>query len=87
MVTASGLVFIGATSFDKKFHAYNKLSGKLLWEADLPPHGMLRHPFIESTGASTSSSYVEVERTRRPRAAASSASRCRGDHSIDYERP
>jgi quinoprotein glucose dehydrogenase len=36
VVTASGLVFIGATNFDKKFHAYDKLTGKLLWETTLP---------------------------------------------------
>lgn len=39
VVTASGLLFIGASSFDKKFHAFDKLSGKLLWEADLPAAG------------------------------------------------
>jgi quinoprotein glucose dehydrogenase len=39
VVTASGLLFIGATSFDKKFHAYDKLTGKLLWEAELPAGG------------------------------------------------
>jgi len=39
VVTASGLLFIGATNFDKKFHAYDKLSGKLLWEATLPAAG------------------------------------------------
>ena len=36
VVTASGLLFIGATSFDNKFHAYDKATGKLLWEAELP---------------------------------------------------
>lgn len=39
VVTASGLLFIGATSFDKKFHAYDKLTGKLLWETVLPAAG------------------------------------------------
>ncbi len=39
VVTASGLLFIGATSFDNKFHAYDKLTGKLLWEAKLPAAG------------------------------------------------
>jgi quinoprotein glucose dehydrogenase len=39
VVTASGLLFIGATSFDNKFHAYDKLTGKLLWEATLPAAG------------------------------------------------
>ena len=32
-------VVIGATSFDKKFHAYDKLTGKLLWETVLPAAG------------------------------------------------
>jgi len=36
VVTAGGLVFIGATSFDKKFHAYDKATGELLWETTLP---------------------------------------------------
>ena len=36
IVTAGGLVFIGATSFDKKFRAFDKSSGALLWETPLP---------------------------------------------------
>jgi len=39
VVTASGLLFIGATSFDNKFHAFDKSTGKLLWEAQLPAAG------------------------------------------------
>jgi quinoprotein glucose dehydrogenase len=39
VVTASGLLFIGATNFDKKFHAYDKLTGTLLWETTLPAAG------------------------------------------------
>ena len=39
IVTAGGLVFIGATNFDKKFHAYDKLTGRLLWETTLPAAG------------------------------------------------
>jgi quinoprotein glucose dehydrogenase len=35
-VTAGGLVFIGATSFDKKLRAFDKDTGKLLWETVLP---------------------------------------------------
>ena len=35
VVTAGGLVFIGATR-DKKFRAFDKSSGILLWEDDLP---------------------------------------------------
>jgi quinoprotein glucose dehydrogenase len=36
LVTAGGLVFIGATNFDKKFRAYDKLTGALVWETTLP---------------------------------------------------
>jgi quinoprotein glucose dehydrogenase len=36
VVTAGGLVFIGATNFDRKFRAFDKLNGKLLWETTLP---------------------------------------------------
>ncbi len=36
VVTAGGLLFIGATNFDKKFHAFDKSTGKLLWETTLP---------------------------------------------------
>ncbi|MDP9203627.1 MAG: PQQ-binding-like beta-propeller repeat protein [Gemmatimonadota bacterium] len=32
IVTAGGLVFIGATNYDKKFRAFDKETGKLLWE-------------------------------------------------------
>jgi len=32
IVTAGGLVFIGATNFDKKLRAFDKDTGKLLWE-------------------------------------------------------
>ena len=39
VVTASGLVFIGATNFDKKFRAFDKLTGTLLWETTLPAAG------------------------------------------------
>jgi quinoprotein glucose dehydrogenase len=36
IVTAGGLVFIGATNYDRKFHAFDKDTGKLCWEAELP---------------------------------------------------
>jgi len=38
MVTASGLVFIGATR-DEKFRAFDKITGKLVWEYKLPAGG------------------------------------------------
>jgi quinoprotein glucose dehydrogenase len=36
IVTAGGLVFIGATNFDKKFRAFDASTGQLLWETTLP---------------------------------------------------
>lgn len=36
IITAGGLLFIGATNFDKKFRAYDKSTGELLWETTLP---------------------------------------------------
>ena len=39
VVTAGGLVFIGASDFDKKFHAFDKATGELLWETTLPFSG------------------------------------------------
>jgi quinoprotein glucose dehydrogenase len=39
VVTAGGLLFIGATTHDKKFRAFDKLTGKLLWETTLPADG------------------------------------------------
>ena len=39
VVTAGGLVFIAATNFDRKFRAFDKATGKLLWETTLPAAG------------------------------------------------
>jgi quinoprotein glucose dehydrogenase len=39
IVTASGLLFIGATCYDHKFHAFDSRTGKLLWETQLPYAG------------------------------------------------
>ena len=39
IVTAGGLVFIGATLYDYKFHAFDSRTGKLLWETQLPYAG------------------------------------------------
>lgn len=36
VVTAGGLIFIGATNYDRKFRAFDKSTGKLLWETELP---------------------------------------------------
>ena len=39
VVTAGGLVFIGATNYDGKFRAFDKATGALLWETTLPAPG------------------------------------------------
>lgn len=39
IVTAGGLLFIGATNFDKQFRAFDKATGKLLWQTTLPYAG------------------------------------------------
>ena len=39
VVTAGGVVFIAATR-DEKIRAFNKLTGELLWQADLPAAGI-----------------------------------------------
>jgi quinoprotein glucose dehydrogenase len=39
VVTAGGLLFIGATNADHKFRAYDKLSGKILWEYTMDAAG------------------------------------------------
>jgi quinoprotein glucose dehydrogenase len=36
IVTAGGIVFIGATIFDHKIRAFNSSTGQLLWESELP---------------------------------------------------
>ncbi|HEX3660525.1 MAG TPA: PQQ-binding-like beta-propeller repeat protein [Acidobacteriaceae bacterium] len=36
IVTAGGLVFIGATVYDRKFRAFDSRTGRLLWETRLP---------------------------------------------------
>ena len=36
IVTKNGLLFIAATSYDRKFHVFDKQTGKLLWETTLP---------------------------------------------------
>jgi mono/diheme cytochrome c family protein len=40
IVTAGGLVFIGATVYDRKFRAFDSHTGQLLWETELPFGGL-----------------------------------------------
>ena len=50
IVTAGGLLFIGATNFDKKFRAFDKDTGKLLWETTLPFAGNATPATYEAGG-------------------------------------
>jgi quinoprotein glucose dehydrogenase len=40
VVTAGGVLFIGATVYDRQFHAFDVRGGKLLWKYELPFAGM-----------------------------------------------
>jgi quinoprotein glucose dehydrogenase len=40
IVTAGGLLFIGATVYDRKFRAFDSQNGKLLWQTELPYAGV-----------------------------------------------
>lgn len=50
VVTAGGLVFIGATNFDRKFRAFDKATGKLLWQTLLPAAGNATPAVYEANG-------------------------------------
>jgi len=39
IVTAGGVLFIGATNYDRKFRAFDAATGKVLWETTLPAAG------------------------------------------------
>jgi quinoprotein glucose dehydrogenase len=49
VVTAGGLIFIAATR-DAKFRAFNKRTGALLWETDLPAAGFATPAIYEVNG-------------------------------------
>jgi quinoprotein glucose dehydrogenase len=49
VVTKGGLLFIAATT-DSKFRAYNKRTGELLWETDLPAAGFATPSVYEIEG-------------------------------------
>lgn len=50
IVTAGGLFFIAATNLDRKFRAFDKLTGKLLWETLLPASGNATPAMYEVKG-------------------------------------
>ncbi len=50
VVTAGGLVFIGATNADRKFRAFDKANGKLLWETVMGGPGRATPATYEAGG-------------------------------------
>jgi quinoprotein glucose dehydrogenase len=50
VATAGGLLFIGATLFDNKLHAFDKRTGELLWETVLPAAGASSPAVYEAGG-------------------------------------
>jgi quinoprotein glucose dehydrogenase len=50
IVTAGGVLFIGATLFDRKFRAFDKDTGQLLWETTLPFAGTATPITYEANG-------------------------------------
>jgi quinoprotein glucose dehydrogenase len=50
VVTAGGLLFIGATNFDNQFRAFDKDTGELLWSATLPAAGNATPAVYEVNG-------------------------------------
>lgn len=50
VVTAGGLLFIGATARDRKFRAFDKATGELLWETTLPAGGNATPAVYEADG-------------------------------------
>lgn len=50
VVTAGGLFFIAATHYDNKFRAFDKKTGKLLWETLLPNAGNATPAIYEIKG-------------------------------------
>jgi quinoprotein glucose dehydrogenase len=50
VVTAGGLVFIGATNYDKQFRAFDAATGRVLWQATLPAAGNATPAVYEVNG-------------------------------------
>jgi glucose dehydrogenase len=50
IVTAGGLIFIAATNYDHKIRAFDKTTGKLLWEGQLPFAGNATPAVYEVNG-------------------------------------
>jgi quinoprotein glucose dehydrogenase len=66
IVTAGGLVFIAATNYDRKFRAFDKLTGKLLWETTLPFAGNATPATYEVNGRQFVVIYATGGKSGRP---------------------
>ena len=77
IVTASGLIFIGATLTDDRFRAFDTDSGKLLWEVKLPAGGQAT-PMTYSVGGRQ---YVVIA------AGGYKSDSTRGDYLVAYALP
>ena len=64
LVTDGGLLFIGASIHDRKFRAFDKRDGKLLWEAHCPFRPTPRRSPTRSTAGSTSPSIASGGKER-----------------------
>lgn len=76
VVTAGGLIFIGATD-DNMFRAFDKDTGKVLWQTRLPFAGMRRRACTWRTASSMSSFPPVVANGDGPPAGVSLRSPCR----------
>ena len=61
IVTAGGVLFIGATNFDRKFRAFDAATGRLLWQVTLPFAANTTPATYEAGGRQ----YVRRRRRRR----------------------
>ena len=72
VVTAGGLVFIAATNYDRKFRAFDKKTGKLVWETTLPFPGNATPAIYEVNGrqyiviAASGAGVLHNQRNPRP---------------------
>ena len=75
VVTAGGLIFIGATA-DETFRAFDKETGKMLWQAQTAVQRQRHAEHLHGRHGSTSSSPPAAASRAGPPAAPSSRSRC-----------
>jgi catechol 2,3-dioxygenase-like lactoylglutathione lyase family enzyme len=71
IITASGLLFIGATIYDRKLHAFDRDTGQLLWAAELPYAGTATPATYEIDGRQFV--VIATSNARNPRAPQGSA--------------